>query len=102
MTVQQGVFKLKGVVQNYSWGGYQYIPELVKTPNTDEKPFAEYWLGAHPNHPARMGADLLLTDMISRNKKGMLGESVATRFGSLPYLLKVLDVRQMLSIQVHP
>jgi mannose-6-phosphate isomerase len=27
---------------------------------------------------------------------------VAGAFGSLPYLLKILDVRQMLSIQVHP
>jgi mannose-6-phosphate isomerase len=31
-----------------------------------------------------------------------LGEQVYERFGELPYLLKVLDVREMLSIQVHP
>src|SRR5699024_8649769 len=31
-----------------------------------------------------------------------LGEKTQTRFGRLPYLLKVLDVRDMLSIQVHP
>jgi len=27
---------------------------------------------------------------------------VAGRFGRLPYLLKILDVKDMLSIQVHP
>ncbi len=33
----------------------------------------------------------------------MLGEAVAHRFdGKLPFLFKVLDVREMLSIQVHP
>lgn len=39
---------------------------------------------------------------IDEDKEAVLGKRVATQFGSLPYLLKVLDVRQMLSIQVHP
>ena len=34
--------------------------------------------------------------------KALMGVRVATHFDSLPYLLKVLDVREMLSIQVHP
>ncbi|MBD0287332.1 MAG: mannose-6-phosphate isomerase, class I, partial [Flavisolibacter sp.] len=38
---------------------------------------------------------------IESNKK-LLGSYVADRFHQLPFLLKVLDVRQMLSIQVHP
>jgi len=31
-----------------------------------------------------------------------LGKEVADQFGVLPYLLKILDVKDMLSIQVHP
>ncbi|MEJ0080062.1 MAG: type I phosphomannose isomerase catalytic subunit [Puia sp.] len=31
-----------------------------------------------------------------------LGEEAAKKFGRLPFLLKVLDVKDMLSIQVHP
>jgi mannose-6-phosphate isomerase len=32
----------------------------------------------------------------------LLGDKVQHEFGHLPYLLKVLDVQKMLSIQVHP
>jgi len=31
-----------------------------------------------------------------------LGEDIANKFGRLPFLFKVLDVNDMLSIQVHP
>jgi mannose-6-phosphate isomerase len=102
MDAQQRVFKLKGVVQNYSWGGLEYLPELTGIINKDQQPFAEYWLGAHPNYPA--------TAEDAEGKK--LGELLAAHpdilgsrgapFKALPYLLKVLDVRDMLSIQVHP
>jgi mannose-6-phosphate isomerase len=40
--------------------------------------------------------------LIKQEPVGYLGEQVYERFGELPYLLKVLDVREMLSIQVHP
>jgi mannose-6-phosphate isomerase len=46
--------------------------------------------------------EIALHSIIEQNKVAILGTSVAHEFGSLPYLLKVLDVRQMLSIQVHP
>lgn len=105
MAIQQHIFKLKGKVQHYAWGGYQYIPALLNLDNNDEKPFAEYWLGAHPNHPATIeveGGDLPLNQFIQQHTEVALGSKVANRFGSLPFLLKVLDVKQMLSIQVHP
>ena len=46
------MYLLKGVVQHYSWGGYEFIPLLLGIENTEHIPFAEYWLGAHPNHPS--------------------------------------------------
>jgi mannose-6-phosphate isomerase len=97
----QKLYGLKGVVQPYSWGGNQYIPHLLGIENKDNGPFAEYWLGAHPNHPASVSHNETLMDVI-RNNKEALGENVLRKFSSLPYLLKVLDVAQMLSIQVHP
>jgi mannose-6-phosphate isomerase len=100
MDFLHGVLPLNGVVQHYSWGGFDFIPMLLKLPNPDQKPFAEYWLGAHPNHPSRI-KDQTLTDLINNNPHAMLGRA-AKKFSSLPYLFKVLDVRQMLSIQVHP
>jgi mannose-6-phosphate isomerase len=43
-----------------------------------------------------------LNDYIREWPEDLLGTLTAQRFGKLPYLLKILDVRDMLSIQVHP
>jgi len=63
-----GVHALNGTIKHYDWGGYSFIPELLKIDNSDHRPFAEYWMSKP----------------------------------ELSYLFKVLDVRDMLSIQVHP
>jgi len=104
MKLDQSIFKLKGVVQHYSWGGYEFIPQLLGIQNTEKKSFAEYWMGAHGNHPSLVQNDetIPLNDFIKSDIEGILGHTVSKKFSSLPYLLKVLDVRQMLSIQVHP
>jgi mannose-6-phosphate isomerase len=100
----QGVKKLVGVVQNYSWGGYDFLSSLLDQSNRENKPMAEYWLGAHPQHSALLEntSTIPLEAAIRQNPKALLGDRVAAHFDSLPYLLKVLDVREMLSIQVHP
>ena len=96
------IFRIKGAVQHYSWGGYDFIPNLLGIKNDVQKPFAEYWLGAHPNHSSKMeSTGEFLHDFI-KSHPNVLGESVRQKFGSLPFLFKILDVRQMLSIQVHP
>src|SRR5437899_11659989 len=93
------LFALKGVVQNYSWGGFDYIPHLLGVENKEHKPYAEYWLGAHPNHSGLLEeTNHSLVEHIENAPEDILGKRVASRFGGLPYLLKVLDVRQMLSI----
>ncbi len=53
----EAIYKLKGVVQSYSWGGTEFIPQLLGVPNKEQKPFAEYWLGAHPNAPSILQND---------------------------------------------
>lgn len=99
----ENIVKLKGVVQPYSWGGTDFIPQLLGIENPEKKPFAEYWLGAHPAAPAVLAEDgRTLSQLITEQPEVSLGKAVADRFGSLPYLFKILDVRQMLSIQVHP
>ncbi len=95
--------KINGVVQHYSWGGREFIPRLLHIGNEKATPFAEYWLGAHPNHPSRLqNSNESLLAQIEKNKIEMLGATVTEQFQSLPFLLKILDVAQMLSIQVHP
>ena len=92
-----------GKVQHYSWGGYEFIPALLDITNEENKPYAEYWMGIHPLATAEVGEDhQSLGKLINENKEEVLGAYVAKQFNSLPYLLKILDVRDMLSIQVHP
>ena len=105
MTFTPLVYKLKGKVQHYAWGGFSALPQLLNQPNKEQKPFAEYWLGAHPLHSSVVeiaGEEKPLSTLIQSNPETFLGERVLRRFSAFPFLLKVLDVRQMLSIQVHP
>jgi mannose-6-phosphate isomerase len=66
---------------------------------------AEYWLGAHDSASSILVSEnkkIGLNQFIEKDKEKTLGRTVAKKFGRLPYLLKILDVRDMLSIQVHP
>jgi len=105
MTTNERIFKLKGVVQHYAWGGHSFIPELIGDHNDTNKPCAEYWMGAHPSAPAtfHMNGELVsLNQLIKSDPAKTITEAVYNKFGELPYLFKVLDVHDMLSIQVHP
>ena len=103
--VNQKVLPLKGAVQHYAWGGFDYLPELLGIPNEQHQPFAELWMGAHHRGPALVqqnGKALPLHELLDEHA-GWLGQTVQEKFdGRLPFLFKVLDVRQMLSIQSHP
>ena len=76
---------VKGIVQHYAWGDQTFIPELLGV-TADGRPWAELWLGTHPNGPATT-AD---------------GRPLSELTGELPYLLKVLAAAEPLSLQVHP
>ena len=99
------VFPIKGAIQNYAWGGKEFIPKLMSLQNADSQPFAEVWLGAHQRGPAQLnvdGKEISLKSFLEENPEA-LGEKVINKFGKrLPYLFKVLDVNKMLSIQTHP
>ncbi len=99
-----GIYTLKGGVKHYDWGGFSYIPSLLKAVNAEARPFAEYWLGIHTLGDAMIelaGQPRLLKEYLEEHSY-LLGKEVREKFGQLPFLLKVLDVRNMLSIQVHP
>jgi mannose-6-phosphate isomerase len=100
------ISKLAGKVQPYAWGGSEFIPTLLGQSNPDNKPFAEYWMGGHDNAPADLidgqGQKQALNAWVAQDPEAALGKVVNDRYGRLPYLFKVLDVKDMLSIQVHP
>lgn len=75
---------VEGVVQHYAWGDPAFIPELLGVA-PDGRPWAELWLGTHPNGPTTLD-----------------GRPLADTTGPLPYLLKVLAASEPLSLQAHP
>lgn len=98
------LFLIKGAIQNYAWGGSQFIPNLLGVEPSNDK-CAEYWLGAHSKSPSTLKTpedEITLDHYISKNASKVLGSEVNKAFGRLPFLFKVLDVKDMLSIQVHP
>lgn len=102
----QGAVQLTGTVKHYDWGGDTFIPRLLDISNKENKPFAEYWLGVHPQADCRIISEgnnnISLREWVEREGVSALGEYVFNHFGNMPYLLKALDVKNMLSIQVHP
>lgn len=98
--------KLINSVQNYAWGSKTALTELYGIANPENQPMAELWMGAHPKCSSAValaqGGVQALRDLIDEAPSRLLGESVARRFGELPFLFKVLCAAQPLSIQVHP
>ena len=76
---------VKGFVQHYAWGDRHFLPQFLGV-TPDGQPWAELWLGTHPNGPTYL-AD---------------GTPLANLTGELPYLLKVLSAAEPLSLQAHP
>ena len=99
------IYKLTGSLQNYVWGGHQYIPQLLNIPAEENQYYAEWWLGAHHSAPSTIEVDgkhVLLTEFLQKNPTALGVQSRASFGDELPYLLKILDVAQPLSIQLHP
>ncbi|MFK8102770.1 MAG: mannose-6-phosphate isomerase, class I [Saprospiraceae bacterium] len=106
MDLDHNIFPLTGVIQNYAWGGTVFIPELLGIKNETQQPYAELWMGTHTRGPATVsvgGKTLPLGALIAAHPEAILGAPTVAEFGpQLPFLFKVLAVKKMLSIQVHP
>lgn len=79
-------FLLDNPVRHYAWGSRTVLPELLGLPVPAEEPWAEIWMGAHPDDPSR------LPD----------GRTLAELEPDLPFLVKLLAAAEPLSIQAHP
>jgi mannose-6-phosphate isomerase len=94
--------RLEGAIRNYDWGSTSSIPSMLGCAE-DGKPWAELWLGAHPSAPSVVGEPRTpLDELIAADPAGQLGPAVVDRFGSLPFLFKVLAAAAPLSLQAHP
>jgi mannose-6-phosphate isomerase len=87
------------------WGGRQLLERLGK-PLPPEGRFGESWeISAHPHHVSRVSEGTLrgtlLSDLWRDYGAQLLGRAVASG-EKFPLLLKYLDCRELLSVQVHP
>ncbi len=100
------VLVLDNPIRNYAWGSRTAIAEMLGRPSPSPAPEAELWIGAHPSAPSRVVEPQGLGTLdraIQDDPVSVLGSEVCDRFGNeLPFLLKVLAVREPLSIQAHP
>ncbi|KAA6209849.1 mannose-6-phosphate isomerase, class I [Avibacterium paragallinarum] len=99
------LYPLNGQLQHYVWGGHQFLPEFLGIPAEQNQYYAEWWLGDHSSAPSIIeenGTSEPLNAFLAKNPTA-LGDASRTQFGdNLPYLLKILDVKLPLSIQLHP
>lgn len=95
------MYSIVGALKHYPWGSTDAIPSLLRTP-PDGTPWAEYWLGAHPDGPATTTDGQRLDDGIGQHPESLGDGSRATFGDRLPFLVKLLSAASPLSIQAHP
>jgi len=97
------MWQLTSGVRFYPWGSRTVIPELLGQPVPADRPYAELWVGAHPDEPSLLADGRPLHQAIAADPEALLGAPVVERFGArLPFLLKVLAAESPLSLQAHP
>ncbi len=98
------VLKLSPSYKSYLWGGRRLIEEYNK--NYSGKILAESWeLSCHPDGPSVIAegryAGMTLSRYIEQKGKKILGVN-CRRFQEFPILIKLIDAKENLSVQVHP
>lgn len=87
------------------WGGRALGTQLGKSLPTTEN-FGEAWdVSDHPHHRSMVAEGpwrgTTLRQLMEQHKQALLGPA-ARRFATFPWLIKFLDARDWLSVQVHP
>lgn len=98
------LLKLIPSFKDYLWGGHRLVDEYNK--KYDGKVLAESWeLSCHPDGPSVIAngkyAGKTLKEFIDIEGKEVLGKN-CQRFKDFPILIKFIDAKDNLSIQVHP
>lgn len=100
------MYKFKPILKSMLWGGEKILP--YKGIISDQKQVGESWeiSGVKENESiVAEGPDagMMLPELIKRDGAKLLGKANFERFGEeFPLLIKFIDARQDLSIQVHP
>jgi len=104
-------YKFRPYLKTTLWGGYQIAP--FKGIYTAQPNIGESWeISGVPGHESvsverglkdDVDVGKTLTELIDKHRGMLVGERVYRRFGNrFPLLVKFIDSRQDLSVQVHP
>lgn len=104
-------YKFQPFLKTTLWGGYQIAP--FKGIYTAQPNIGESWeISGVPGHESvavdrglidDVDVGLTLTELIDKYKGLLVGDKVYKKFGNkFPILVKLIDSRQDLSVQVHP
>jgi len=97
--------RFEPIYQYRLWGGRR-LADLLAAPLPGDGPIGEAWvLSDRDDHASRVADGPLkgrtIGQLMEQSPEQLLGK-LAGRFSRFPLLLKFLDVREMLSLQVHP
>lgn len=97
--------RFEPIYQYRLWGGRR-LADLLAAPLPGDGPIGEAWvLSDRDDHASRVADGPLkgrtISQLMEQSPEQVLGK-LAGRFSRFPLLLKFLDVREMLSLQVHP
>lgn len=110
MTItMNAVYRLQCKTQSYDWGKLGDISKVAtyaKASGTSidpSKPYAELWMGTHPNAPSVVLEDNTTLEQLIKEHVELSTQAVYDQYnGDLPFLFKILSIRKALSIQAHP
>lgn len=102
-TVKTAPFKLSPTGKDYLWGGSRLRDDFAK--EIELSPLAETWeCSTHPDGPSFVTSGsfegLTLAEVLKEHPE-FLGTHPRTQ-GELPILIKFIDAKENLSVQVHP
>ncbi|MFC2038699.1 type I phosphomannose isomerase catalytic subunit [Chloroflexota bacterium] len=87
------------------WGG-SYIERMKGLPPSGRLIGESWECSGHPDNPSMLaisdGSSVPLNDYIKANEMDILGKHARIFGGRLPVLVKFIDARENLSLQVHP
>ena len=98
------LLKLLPSYKDYIWGGHRLVEEYHK--QYQGEVLAESWeLSCHPDGPSTIAngvyQGMSLPDYIEKKGRGILGKD-CDHFTNFPILIKLIDAKDNLSIQVYP
>lgn len=94
-------FLLRPAVKDYLWGGSRLNDDFNL--GADVSPFAEAWVcSTHPDGVSTLDSGESLADVLRTHPEYMGSHAQAVADGQFPILMKLIDARSDLSVQVHP